>query len=359
MRISETKLMDFSTEKDRWEAVVERNSAADGQFVYGVMTTGIYCRPGCPSRRPKRENVRFFDSPHQAEQAGLRPCKRCEPNQPAKPDPALEAVVRACKLIDDSEESLSLRQLADSVGLSPWYFQRQFKKIVGITPKQYATEKKRTNLRANLPNEATVTEAVYNAGYETGSRFYETATESLGMQPKKYQRGGQGVSIRYAVAQSVLGWVLVASTDKGICRIEFGDAPEMLQHRLAATFPQAKLHANDPAFESVVSQVLAFLKVPQQGLTLPLDIQGTAFQQRVWAALQTIPAGSTAGYAEIAAQIGQPKAARAVAQACASNHLAVAVPCHRVVRSDGGLGGYRWGLERKRALLRRESDEAA
>jgi len=346
----------FSTESSCWEALVQRNSEADGLFVCGVLTTGIYCRPCCPSRLPNRENVRFFNTWWQAEQAGFRPCKRCTPQLFNKPETSVKAIIQACKMIEEAEQPPSLRQLADAAGLSPYYFHRLFKKIVGVTPKQYATQEKVERVRGNLQQGTTVTEAIYNAGYEASSRFYETSTASLGMNPSIYRHGGRGVSIRYATVQSYLGWVLVGATEKGICKIDFGNTPEILQANLKADFPQAELQDNDPNFNAIVAKVLALIESPHQGLELPLDIQGTAFQRRVWLALQDIPSGSTASYTEIAARIGNPKAARAVAQACASNHLAIAVPCHRVVRSNGDLGGYRWGIDRKRAILAREAN---
>ena len=266
-------------------------------------------------------------------------------------------IMHACQIIEEAEQVLTLQQLADAVGLSQSHFHRLFKRIVGVTPKQYAAEKRPDRVRVQLQEGATVTDAIYNAGFESSSRFYETSTSSLGMKPKEYRSGGPGVSIRYAVVQSYLGWVLVAATDRGICRIEFGDAPKALRARLKTSFPQAELQANDPNFQKLLVQVLGFLEKPEQGLGLPLDIQGTAFQRRVWTALQDIPAGTTVSYGDIADQIGNPKAARAVAQACGSNNIAVAIPCHRMVHSDGGLGGYRWGIERKRAILERESNE--
>ncbi|OGO06970.1 MAG: 6-O-methylguanine DNA methyltransferase [Chloroflexi bacterium RBG_13_56_8] len=347
----------FSTESTRWEAVTQRSPQADGLFVYGVSTTGIYCRPVCPSHLPKRENVEFFDTWQGAEQAGFRPCKRCTPQSPDEADESVKLVIRACQIIEEAEQPLTLQQLADAVGLSQYHFQRLFKRIVGITPKQYAAEKRLGRVRAQLQEGATVTDAIYHAGFVSNSRFYEIATSSLGMRPKEYRSGGQGVSIHYAIVQSYLGWVLVAATDQGICRIDFGDTPEALHARLETSFPQADLLADDPDFPKIVAQVLGFLEKPKRGLRLPLDIQGTAFQRRVWNALQAIPAGTTASYGEIATNLGNPKAARAVARACGSNNIAVAIPCHRVVRSDGGLGGYRWGVERKRALLERESEE--
>ncbi len=346
---------EFTSESSRWQAVVQRNRQSDGIFVYGVVTTGIYCRPVCSSRLPNRENARFFDTWQLAEEAGFRPCKRCEPRSLSAPNTAVDAVAQACRIIGEAEQEPSLNQLADAVGLSPYHFHRLFKKTVGVTPKQYAMEKRLNRVRSNLHQNSTVTEAIYDAGYESGSRFYETSTTSLGMKPSEYQKRGEGISIRYAIVKSYLGWVLVAVTERGICKIDFGDTPEILQTRLKTNFPEAKSQDSDPTFTTIVAQTLAFLEAPEQGLTLPLDIQGTAFQRRVWAALRKIQPGATASYSEIANQIGNPKAARAVAQACAKNNIAVAIPCHRVVRSNGDLGGYRWGIERKQALLERES----
>ena len=345
---------DFSSEKNRWQAVLQRNPQSDGAFVYGVLTTGIYCRPVCTSRLPNRENVRFFDTWQDAQEAGLRPCKRCTPQAVQMPNEAAAAVEKACKVIEEADKEPTLNQLAETVGLSPAYFQRLFKKTVGITPKQYAREIRLGRIRTHLRKDSSVTEAVYHAGYGSGSRFYEKATESLGMKPTEYQNGAAGLSIHFAIVQSYLGWVLVATTNTGICRIDLDDSREVLKKRLESTFANASFLEDDADIGDIVAQTIAFLEVPATGLDLPLDIQGTAFQHRVWSALQRIPFGQTASYGEIARQIGDPKAARAVAGACASNPVAVAIPCHRVVKSDGGLGGYRWGIERKRALLERE-----
>ncbi len=356
----ENDLMDtsrpYAREQSRWEAVVERAAEADGHFFYGVSTTGIYCRPVCASRLPNRENVHFFDDAPAAEAAGYRPCKRCNPGSSGEVDASVQAIVQACRIIEEAETPPSLEELAGAVGLSKYHFHRLFKKITGITPKQYASEIRAGRVRDELQKEPAVTDAIYNAGFESSSRFYETAGASLGMKPREYSSGGAGQSIRYAIVQSYLGWVLIASTAQGICRIDFDDSPQPLRDRLQSSFPQADLQAGDAGFEEIVRRVLRFLERPQKGLELPLDIQGTAFQQRVWSALREIPAGSTASYAEVAARIGRPSASRAVAGACAANKIAVAVPCHRVVRSDGGLGGYRWGLARKRQILQQEAE---
>lgn len=348
----------YSTDQECWEALVRRDPQAEGAFLYGVTTTGVYCRPACSSRLPNRENVRFFDTCEAAEGAGFRPCKRCDPRGTVRQDRRHAAVVRACRLIDESDEPPLLRDLASAVGFSPFYFHRLFKQTVGVTPKQYAMESRLRRVRARLQAGPTVTDAIYGAGFASSSRFYEEAAMTLGMKPATYQKGGQGMRVRFAVAPCYLGWVLVAATDRGVCAIDLGDSPELLTDRLHARFHKAEFIEGDPEFEQWMGQVLAFLDAPHGNLEIPLDIMGTAFQRRVWMALREVAPGSTVSYAEIAARIGQPKAARAVAQACASNKLAVAVPCHRVVRRDGQLGGYRWGSERKRRLLEREVENA-
>ncbi len=347
---------EFLNETSRWQAIVQRNPQSDGAFVYAVVTTGIYCRPVCSSRLPNRENVQFYDTWQLAEGAGFRACKRCRPQTSKMPDDALGVVAKACQMIEESEKEPTLNQLADAVGLSPSHFHRLFKKTVGITPKQYAVQKRVGRVRRNLQEGSTVTEAIYEAGYRSGSRFYEKAADSLGMKPSEYQKGGEGLSICYAIVQSYLGWVLVAVTDRGICRIDFDDTADILKTRLESNFPKARLQEDDPGIRTIIAQTMAFLEAPERGLALPLDVQGTAFQHRVWAALQEIQPGTTTSYGDIAKKIGNPKAARAVSGACASNNIAVAIPCHRIVRSDGELGGYRWGMERKRALLERESN---
>ncbi|HEY1781187.1 MAG TPA: bifunctional DNA-binding transcriptional regulator/O6-methylguanine-DNA methyltransferase Ada [Roseiarcus sp.] len=342
-------------EEERWQAVQRRDPAFDGKFFFAVRTTGIYCCPSCASRPAKRENVTFFETGAQAEKAGYRACKRCRPDQRGAPDPRIEAVSRACAEIDEAEEAPSLAELAKSAGLSPYHFHRVFKTITGVTPKAYAAETRARRAADKLRTAGTVTEAIYDAGFNSSSRFYQNTAARLGMTPGAVRRGGAGVHIRFAVGEASLGAVLVAATSKGVCAITLGDDPDALVRDLQDRFPNAEFEGGDAEFERMVAEVVGLVEAPAQRLDLPLDIRGTAFQQRVWAALQAIPAGMTATYAEIARAIGQPKAVRAVAQACGANPLAIAIPCHRVVRSDGDLSGYRWGVERKRKLIDREA----
>jgi AraC family transcriptional regulator of adaptative response/methylated-DNA-[protein]-cysteine methyltransferase len=345
----------YQTDDARWDAVVHRDTTAAGAFVYGVVTTGIYCRPGCPSRLPNVENVRFFDTWDSAERAGFRPCKRCTPRSSDEPDPALAAVERACRIIEAAESVPTLAELAAAVGFSPYHFQRLFKRTVGVSPRQYAARIREERARASLQTAPTVTQAIYDAGFGSSTTFYESTASSLGMGTSAYRTGGEDVSIHYALARCDLGWVLVAVTEQGVCRIDLDDTPEVLEKRLRREYPRADLSMGGTELEDVITEVVGFLDVPERGLSLPLDIQGTAFQRQVWAALREIQPGSTVTYGEIAARLGKPRAARAVAGACAANRIAVAIPCHRVVRGDGELGGYRWGLERKRALIDREA----
>ncbi len=347
----------FRTERDsRWQRIVGRDASADGTFVYAVKTTGIYCRPGCPSRTPKRENVAFHATWKEAEQAGYRACKRCRPDGAPLAEKNVAAVGEACRLIETSKDLPKLGDLAAAAGMSPFHFHRQFKAITGLTPKAYAIAHRTRNVRKALVDmPSTVTRAIYGAGFNSNSRFYERSNEILGMTPTAFRNGGDGADIRFAIGECSLGSILVACSDKGVCAILLGDDPETLVHDLQDRFPKANLLGGDPGFEQLVAQVVGFVEAPQVGFNLPLDIRGTAFQQRVWQALREIPAGKTASYANIAERIGEPKAMRAVAQACSANKLAVAIPCHRVIRNDGALSGYRWGVERKRALLERES----
>lgn len=346
----------FTNDPLLWEAVVRRDPRADGRFVTAVVTTGVYCRPTCPARRPKRENVAFYPDPATAEQAGFRPCKRCRPDGLSPREEHAGRIARACRLIEEAEEPPPLGRLAADVGLSPHHFHRLFKAALGVTPRAYAAARRADRVRDGLKGGAGVTEALYDAGFNSGGRFYEAAPALLGMTPAAYKGGGRGEAIRYAVEPCALGWVLVAATARGVCAIRLGDGPGALVDELRDRFPKAELHDADPAFGDLVGRVVAFVERPGRGLDLPLDIRGTAFQERVWRALRAIPTGETASYAEIARRVGSPAAVRAVAGACGANPVALAVPCHRVVRSGGGLGGYRWGTERKRELLRREAE---
>lgn len=344
----------------RWQSVLDRDPAADGRFVYAVKTTGVYCRPSCPSRRGKRENVAFFARGDEALEAGYRACQRCHPDRGdslAAQNAARhgDLVAQACRLIEEADETLSLEVLSAKVGASPAHFHRLFKAFTGLTPKAYAAANRASKIRTTLGDgEVSVTEAIYDAGFGSSSRFYENSNARLGMTPKAYRAGGENMLIRFAIGQCTLGAILVAATDKGVCAILLGDDAQVLARDLQDRFPKAALIGGDKAFEDVVASVIGFVEAPGIGLDLPLDMQGTAFQERVWQALRTIPAGTTASYAEIAERIGAPKSMRAVAQACGANKIAVAIPCHRVVRTDGDISGYRWGVERKRNLLERE-----
>lgn len=337
-----------------WQAVTMRDAGFDGRFVYAVRTTGVYCRPSCASRPKRRENVSFHPDALAAEAAGFRACLRCRPDE-ARPDAALdEMVAAACQHIEAAETEPTLAQLSAAAGYSPYHFQRLFKERIGLTPKQYAKARRKLRLRDGLAGAASVTDAIYAAGYGASSRAYDDG-DALGMTPRSFRQGAKGERIVHAMAASSLGPLLVAATARGICMIEFGEEPLLLQ-RLAARFPGAELAPADAAFADLVTRVVALVDAP--GTTneaLPLDIRGTAFQERVWQALMRIPAGETVSYAGLAERIGRPGAARAVARACAGNGIAVAIPCHRVVRGNGDISGYRWGVERKRALLDAES----
>jgi AraC family transcriptional regulator, regulatory protein of adaptative response / methylated-DNA-[protein]-cysteine methyltransferase len=339
----------------RWARIVARDRAADGQFWYSVMTTGVYCRPSCPSRTANPQNVQLHDTLEVAKATGFRPCKRCNPDGPSIDCENAAIVAKACRLIEQSEEEPSLTELADAVGRSASYFHRVFKAAIGLTPKDYATAHRAAKVREGLASGHTVTEAIYDAGFNSSGRFYEKSTYMLGMTPTQYRSGGANEDIRFAVGQCSLGAILVASSKKGVASILIGSDPGELVRNLQDRFPKAKLIGADSDYEALVARVVGFVEAPGLGLDLPLDVRGTAFQQRVWQALQEIPAGQTVSYAEIARRIGAPKAVRAVAGACAANNLAVAIPCHRVVKNDGSLSGYAWGVERKRALLDREA----
>jgi AraC family transcriptional regulator, regulatory protein of adaptative response / methylated-DNA-[protein]-cysteine methyltransferase len=345
----------FSNDDERWKAVVRRDKVAAGMFYYAVLTTGVYCRPSCAARLARREHVRFHATCEEAERAGFRPCKRCRPNEPALDEQRVSAVVKACRAIEATDTMPSLEALANAAGMSRFHFHRIFKAITGVTPKAYAAAHRAQRVRDELPRRDTVTDAIYSAGFNSNGRFYATSSEILGMPPTRFRSGGAGASIRFAVGECSLGSILVAATESGLCAILLGDDPDVLVRDLQDRFPLAQLIGGDREFERLVAKVVGFVESPVIGLDLPLDVRGTAFQKRVWQALCEIPAGSTTSYTDIAQRIGSPQAVRAVARACASNAIAVAIPCHRVVRHDGVLSGYRWGVQRKRALLDREA----
>lgn len=342
----------------RWARVVARDKSADGSFWYSVATTGIYCRPPCPSRAANPKNVTLHDTLESARATGCRPCKRCNPEGSSFDAENAALVEQACRMIEASEDSLSLDALAEAVELSPGYFHRLFKAQTGLTPKAYASAHRARKVRDTLAGGRNVTDAIYEAGFNSNGRFYEQSSAMLGMTPGQYKRGGANEVLRFAVGQSSLGAILIASSDKGVASILLGDDPEALVRDLQDRFPKAELIGGDAEYEQTVARIVGFVEAPNIGLDLPLDVRGTAFQQRVWQALREIPAGETVTYAEVARRIGSPSATRAVAGACAANHIAVAIPCHRVIRNDGSLSGYRWGVERKRHLLAREADAA-
>jgi len=348
-----------STNDKRWRTVLERDASMDGAFVYGIVTTGIYCKPSCTSRRPLRHNVRFYATPADAERDGLRACRRCRPDTPAADGRVDARIRRACELIAGAaDEPLSLAAIAKAVGMSPFHFQRRFKATVGLTPKAFHDAERMKALKAGLKSGDSVTAAIYDAGFGSSSRVYERADTRLGMTPREYREGGRGIAISHAMSETPLGLLMIGATDRGICFIQFGTSEQALLGQLAEEYPNAT-HAPMAAsqarlFGEWMQRLAAYLEGDATPLDLPLDVRGTAFQMRVWRYLQTIPRGDVQSYAEVARGIGAPTAARAVAQACASNTIALAIPCHRVIRGDGGLGGYRWGVARKRTLLDRE-----
>lgn len=340
----------------RWQAIERRDASADGQFVYAVRSTGVYCRPSCASRRALRVNVTFYPDGAAAEAAGYRPCRRCHPQAQSPAEAGAALIDAACRIIDAAEEPPRTADLAARIGLSVWHFHRQFKARTGLTPQAYARARRAERLRLDLAPAASITEAIHATGFGSSGRFYAQTEAILGMTPGAWRRGGAGETIRFALGECSLGSILVASSARGICVISLGDAPEPLLAELQNRFLQAELIGGDAGYEALVARVVGLIDAPGQGPApdLPLDIRGTAFQQRVWQALRQIEPGQTVSYAELAARIGAPDAHRAVAGACAANMLAVAIPCHRVVRSDGGISGYRWGVARKSALLARE-----
>ncbi len=339
----------------RWQAVVARDPAYDDRFVYAVTTTGVYGRPSSASRLPRPENVRFFESAEAAEQAGFRASRRPSADRSAVATRHATLVADACRQIERAPSAPSLDALAQAAGMSAWHFHRVFRSQTGLTPKGYADAHRARKVRRALAKSPTVTDAIYDAGFNSNSRFYAASDDVLGMTPTDYRAGGTHAEIRFAIGECSLGSILVAQSARGVCAILLGDDPDALARELQDTFAQATLIGADRAFEALVAQVVGMIEAPQLGIDLPLDLRGTLFQQRVWQALRDIPAGRTASYADIARAIGAPTAVRAVAQACAANRLAVAIPCHRVVRRDGGVSGYRWGVARKRELLARES----
>lgn len=338
-----------------WEAVLERDTRYDGIVFYAVRSTGIYCKPSCPSRRPKRETVVFFQSPEEAEKSGFRACKRCRPREALSPDSRAALIQHACELIDArSGETLSLRQLSRDLNVSPSHLSRLFKAGTGLTPAQYAAGKRLQNFKQQVKNGRSVTAALYEAGYSSSSRLYEKSAKTLGMTPASYRRGGRGMEIRYTIADTRLGHMLVAATAQGICAVSFGSDDARLEAFLHAEYPEARMRRDNETLGAWVNALVRHLEGEQPALGLPLDVSATTFQLKVWEELRKIPYGETRSYADVARAIGQPKAVRAVARACATNPAAVVTPCHRVVRSDGALGGYRWGLDRKQALLEQE-----
>ena len=346
----------FSSDESRWRAVLKKDAEADGQFWFAVKTTGVFCRPSCPSRPAKRGNVSFYTTIMDAEQAGFRPCKRCDPKGAGLAAKQAAAVALACRLIEQADELPSLDQIANAVKMSPSHLHRLFKATTGLTPKSYASGHRAGRFKKALPRRETITEAIYEAGFNSNGRFYAGSTKMLGMKPSEYRKGGTGNIIQFAIGSCSLGSVLVAASQKGVCVISLGDDPEVLVRNLQKQFPKAELVGGDDKFEKWIARVVGFVDSPRVGFDLPLDIRGTAFQQRVWKGLQQIPVGKTVSYLELAKSIGLPKSVRAVAGACAANTLAVAIPCHRVIRTDGGISGYRWGVERKKKILALEKN---
>lgn len=346
----------FNTDDARWNAVCNNNSDADGAFYYAVITTGIYCRPGCRSKLPNRVNVEYFTTCDDAEKAGYRACKRCKPSAPSKTNETEQKIIHACRIIEGSETSIKLDDLAARVGLSPYHFHRLFKKIVGITPKQYASRQQSRRFQSHLKTSQSVTDAIYSSGYRSSGSAYDKKRDQLAMQPKAYRNGAAGITITYGVARCFLGWVIVAATDRGICAIEFGNDAELLPQQVQARFPNGQFKKADVAFKTLLEEVVEFIESPKKTFEVPLDIQGTAFQQQVWEVLRQIKPGETLSYTDVAERIGKPSAVRAVASACASNKLAVVIPCHRVVSKSGKTSGYRWGAERKERLLQLEKE---
>jgi len=341
--------------QNKWQQVVARDARQDGRFVFAVRTTGIYCRPSCPSRRPRRDSVEFFAGPNEAERAGYRACLRCKPTQISA---QAQYVTHARQLLDNTEGVVTLRELSQQVGLSPFHLQRLFKRATGLSPREYQSARRLQHVKTGLRKGEDVTTALYDAGFGSPSRLYEKAPQQLGMTPGEYRRGGAGANITFAIAPTPLGRLLIAATERGLCAVRFGDNAADLERDLRKEFHAAELHRDDTAMRRYVESLLAVVRGEKTTIDLPLDVRATAFQMKVWNKLRQIPRGETRSYGEVAREIGEPGAVRAVARACASNPIALAVPCHRVVRSDGGLAGYRWGMERKKKLLERERESS-
>ena len=336
-----------------WKAVETNDARFDGAFVFGVKTTGIFCKPSCSARKPKRENVEFFDEVERAERNGFRACLRCKPKLANAADPQVEMVLRACEIMD-VDDQISLNDLGAQLGLSPSHFQRTFKDILGISPKKYAEVKRLERFKREIKEGSDVVTAMYEAGYGSSSRLYEKASKNLGMTPAIYKKGGKGMNINYIITDCELGKLLVARTPRGICSVTFGDSVKELREGLAKEFPKAEIAEDEKDLKNAVDSITKYLQGKNKRLILPLDLQATAFQMQVWDFLKKIPYGETRSYSEVAESLGDKKKVRAVAQACAKNRVAVVIPCHRVVASNGKLSGYRWGVERKKALLEGE-----
>jgi AraC family transcriptional regulator, regulatory protein of adaptative response / methylated-DNA-[protein]-cysteine methyltransferase len=342
-------------EEAKWRAVLERDASVDGNFVYAVRSTRIYCRPSCPSRRPQPEQVLFFPVSEVAEREGYRPCRRCLPHLHPSPDPRLEMVRQVCRHIQESPDSLhTLAQLSAAVGVSPYHLQRVFKQVMGITPRQYANACRLGKLKTNLKSGQSVTDALYEAGYGSSSRLYEQAASQLGMTPARYRNGGPGLRIRYTIVDSPLGLLLVAATERGVCAVCLGDDEATLEEALRREYPASEIQREDAPLHGWVQAIVQHLSGQLPHIEIPLDIRATAFERLVWEQLTRIPRGETRSYSQVAEAIGQPRAARAVARACSHNPVVVLIPCHRVVRQDGSIGGYKWGVARKERLLAQE-----
>jgi AraC family transcriptional regulator of adaptative response/methylated-DNA-[protein]-cysteine methyltransferase len=347
------------TEDAQWQAVLSKDNQFDGQFVFAVSSTGIFCRPSCPSRRPRRDRVSFFPSPQAAEQAGFRACRRCHPGKERLMDPQVEMASKVCRLIDENDgEPTTLAVLSSAIGVSTFHLQRTFRSVMGITPSQYAEARRIGRFKQGVRDGESITNAIYDAGFGSSSRLYETAASQLGMTPATYGKGGRGAIIKYAIANCSLGKLLVAATESGVCSVTLGDSDSLLESELKKEFCHAEIQRDEALLSSALQAIVDHLKGKSQRIDLPLDVRATAFQMQVWQQLRAIPFGKTLSYSEVAKAIGQEKAVRAVARACATNPVALVIPCHRVIREDKSLSGYRWGLERKKQLLAEEKARA-